>query len=76
MVVVVVVVVVVRAFLRFLHEEPVVGEYTEVQKAWQAWTFMDLGQKNSGQDGRAGGGAMRRGAILAGGFLHAEVAGG
>ena len=31
------------------------GGYTEVQKAWQAWTFVDFGQKSSVQDGRAGG---------------------
>ena len=48
-----------RAFPRFLPEEPV-GGYTEVQEAWQAWTFVDFGQKSSGQDGRAEGGAMRR----------------
>ena len=34
--------------------------YTEVQKAWQAWTFVDFDQKNSGQNCRAGGGGMRR----------------
>ena len=27
-----------------------------MQKAWQAWTFVDFGQKSSVQDGRAGGG--------------------
>ena len=31
--------------------EPV-GGHTEVQKAWQAWTFVDFGQKHSGQHGR------------------------
>ena len=25
-----------------------------MQKAWQAWTFVDFGQKSSVQDGRAG----------------------
>ena len=25
-----------------------------MQKAWQAWTFVDFGQKRPGQDGRAG----------------------
>ena len=40
---------------RFLPVEPV-GGHTEVQKAWQAWTFVDFGQKMSGQDGRPGGG--------------------
>ena len=27
-----------------------------MQKAWQAWTFVDFGQKSSVQDGRAEGG--------------------
>ena len=27
-----------------------------MQKAWQAWTFVDFGQTKSGQDGRVGGG--------------------
>ena len=49
------VVVVVRAFSKFLPEEPV-GGYTEVQKARQAWTFLDFGQKSSDQDGRVEGG--------------------
>ena len=32
-----------------------------MQKAWQAWTFVDFGQKNSVQDGRAErGGSLRR----------------
>ena len=31
-----------------------------MQKAWQAWTFVDFGQKSSVQDGRAGGGSLRR----------------
>ena len=46
-----------------------------MQKARQAWTFVDFGQKNSGHDGRAGGGGdatdcagLGFGAILAGGF--------
>ena len=44
--------------------------------------FLDFGQASSGQDSRAGGGAMRRtapagfGAIRAGGFLPVEAAGG
>ena len=30
-------------------------------KAWQAWTFMDFGQKSCPQDGRVeGGGSLRR----------------
>ena len=31
-----------------------------MQKAGQAWTFVGFGQASSGQDGRAGAGAMRR----------------
>ena len=32
-----------------------------MQKAWQAWTFVDFGQKSSVQDGRAeGGGSLQR----------------
>ena len=68
-------------FSRFLPEEPV-GGYTEVQKAWQAWTFVDFGQKSSVQDGRAGGevaatdcACVGFGAIRAGGFLPVEAAG-
>ena len=53
-----VVVVTVRALSRFLPEEPV-GGYTEVQKAWQTWTFVDFGQASSGQDGRAVAGGGR-----------------
>ena len=63
--------------------EPV-GGHTEVQKAWQAWTFVDFGQKMSGQDGRpgwVGGGGEATdcagvgfGAIRAGGFLPVEAA--
>ena len=30
-----------------------------MQKAWQAWTFVDFGQKSSVQDGRAGRGGGR-----------------
>ena len=70
------------AFSRFLPEE-LVGGYTEVQKAWQAWTFVDFGQKSSVQDGRAEGGVAATdcacvgfGAIRAGGFLPVEAAGG
>ena len=62
--------------------EPV-GGHTEVQKAWQAWTFVDFGQKMSGQDGRPGGrggeatdcAGVGFGAIRAGGFLPVEAAG-
>ena len=43
-----------RAFPRFLPEEPV-GGYTEVQKAWQAWTLLDFGPTRSVQDGRGEG---------------------
>ena len=48
-----------------------------MQKAWQAWTFVDFGQKMSGQNSRPGGrggeatdcagvgfGAIRAGALL------------
>ena len=61
-----------------------VGGHTEVQKAWQ-WTFVDFGQKMSGQDGRPGGAGRGEatdcagvgfGAIRAGGFLPVEAAGG
>ena len=31
-----------------------------MQNAWQAWTFVDFGQKNSVQDGRAEGGLLQR----------------
>ena len=31
-----------------------------MQKAWQAWAFVDFGQASSSQDGRAGAGAMPR----------------
>ena len=47
-----------------------------MQKAWQAWTCVDLGQKGFGQDGRAGRGGDPTDcagvgfcAIRAGGFL-------
>ena len=59
-----------------------VGGHTEVQKAGQAWTFVDFGQKVSGQDGRPGGGeatdcaGVGFGTIRAGGFLPVEAAGG
>ena len=55
---------VLRAFPRFLPEE-LVGGYTVVQKAWQAWTLVDFGPKRSVQDGRAEGGggvSLRRAA--------------
>ena len=35
------------------------GVYTEVQKAWQTWIFVDFGQESSVQDGRAGGAKLR-----------------
>ena len=62
--------------------EPV-GGCTEVQKTWQAWTFVDFGQKRSGQNGRAGGGGgdamdcggVGFGTILVGGFLIVKAAG-
>ena len=68
---------------RFLPGEPV-GGYTEVQKAWQAWTFADFGKKSSGQDGRAHEGVvdttdcagMGFGAMQAGNFLPVEAAAG
>ena len=47
-----------------------------MQKAWQAWTFVDFGQKS--QDGRAEGGDCAYvgfGAVRAGGFLPVEAAG-
>ena len=54
-----------------------------MQKAWQAWSFVDFGQKMSGQNGRPGGGGEATecagvgfGAIRAGGFLPVEAAGG
>ena len=54
-----------------------------MQKAWQAWTFVDFGQKMFGQDGRARGGreatdcaGVGFGAIQAGGFVPVEAAGG
>ena len=55
-----------------------------MQNAWQAWTFVDFGQKMSGQDGRPGGGrgeatdcaGVGFGANRAGGFLPPEAVGG
>ena len=56
-----------------------------MQKAWQAWTFVDFGQKMSGQDGRPGGvggceatdcAGVGFGAIWAGGFLPVKAAAG
>ena len=53
-----------------------------MQKAWQAWTFVDFGQKKSGQYGCAGGGdatdfaGVGFEAIRAGGFLPVEAVGG
>ena len=54
-----------------------------MQKTWQAWTFVDFGQKMSGQDGRPAGGGEATdcagvgfGAIRAGGFLPMKAAGG
>ena len=38
-----------RAFPRFLPEEPV-GGYTEVQKTWQAWTLVDFGPSQFGRE--------------------------
>ena len=69
--VLVLVVLLLRVFSRFLPEEPV-GGYTEVQKAWQAWTFVDFGRAEGGRGGRCDG--LR--AIRAGGVLPTEVAGG
>ena len=50
-----------------------------MQKAWQAWTFVDFGQKMSGQNGRFVGEAtdcagVGFGAIRAGGLLPVEAA--
>ena len=54
-----------------------------MQKTWQAWTFVDFGQKSSVQDGSRGGGVAATDcacvgfvAIRAGGFLPVEAAGG
>ena len=66
----------------FLPGKPV-GGCTEVKKMWQAWTFVDFGQKRSGQDGRVvvvGGDAtdcagVGFGAIWAGSFLPVKAAG-
>ena len=54
-----------QAFPRFLPDQQV-GGYAEVQKAWQARTFVDFGQASSfgqasfGQDSRAGCDGLRR----------------
>ena len=37
-----------------------------MQKAWQAWSFVDFGQKHSVQDGRAEGGGRCEGLRLRG----------
>ena len=49
---------------------------------WQAWTFVDFGQKRSGQDDRAGGGGdatdcagVGFGTFRARGFLPVKAAG-
>ena len=55
-----------------------------MQKAWQAWTFVDFGPKRSVQDGRAEGGGRCDGLRLLGVWrssgvsfiLPAEAAGG
>ena len=50
-----------------------------MQKAWQAWTFVDFGQKMSGQDGRPRGREATDCAgvgFCAGGFLPVKTAGG
>ena len=62
------------------------GGHTELQKAWQAWTLVDFGQKMSGQDDRPGGrggwgeatdcAGVGFGAIRAGGFLPVRAAAG
>ena len=79
-----------RAFPRFLTEEPVeepVGGCTGGQKAWQTWTFVDFGHgfwpNSSGQHGRehegvvavTGCAGVGFGAARAGGFLPVEAAG-
>ena len=53
-----------------------------MQNAWQVWTFVDVGQESSVQDGRARGGLAATdcacvgfGAIRVGGFLPVEAAG-
>ena len=54
-----------------------------MQKGWQAWTFVDFGQKSSGQHGRGHEGVVTVtgcagvgfGAIRAGGFLPVEAVG-
>ena len=63
-----------RALPGFLTEEPV-GGCTEVQKAWQACTFGDFGQRSSGQHGRVMGCAgLGFGGVRAGGILPVEAA--
>ena len=48
-----------------------------MQKAWQAWTFVDFCPERSVQDGRAGAGVAATGcACVASGFLPAAAAGG
>ena len=53
-----------------------------MQKAWQAWTFVDFSQKLFGQDGRPGGGeatdcaSVGFGATRAGGLLPVKAAAG
>ena len=41
-----------------------------MQKAWQAWTFVDFGPKRSVQDGRPEGGGLRRRAAPASGLAQ------
>ena len=41
-----------------------------MQKAWQAWTFVDFGPKRSVQDGRPEGGGSRRRAAPAWGLAQ------
>ena len=41
-----------------------------MQKAWQAWTFVDFGPKKSVQDGRPEGGGSRRRAAPAWGLAQ------
>ena len=54
-----------------------------MQKAWQAWTFVDFGPERSVQDGRPEGGVAATGcacvglgAVRASVFLPVEAAGG
>ena len=60
--------------------EPV-GGHTEVQKAWQAWTFVDFGQKCLAKTVAPGVEAtdcagVGFGAVRAGGFLPVKAAAG